>query len=81
MGSGSKEARERWRREQERRQSPGDTPVDKRDQWNEAKRENEKVHLHFMCNCLVCAQEFAICGLPCFVICPNCHNVLKLRFS
>lgn len=74
--SRSDEARKEWLR----RQKQGSN-ADKRAQWMEAKRDNEQTHIHFVCTCLSCAQEFMICGLPCFVICPNCHLVLTIRFS
>ena len=75
--SRSDDRRKEWLR---RNKSP-DSSASKRGDWMEAKRENEKVHVHFLCTCLSCAQEFSICGLPCFVICPNCHLALKLQFS
>lgn len=77
MNRASDEARREWKR----RREPGSSKSDKRRSWRVAKEQNEQVHVHFMCTCLACAQEFMICGLPCFIICPNCHLVLKLQFS
>lgn len=75
--SRSDQLRKEWKRRQDNAGSTGE----KRDAWQEAKQENEQVHIHFVCTCLSCAQQFMICGLPCFVICPNCHLVLNIRFS
>lgn len=75
--SQSDEARKEWlRRKDQLAQSPN-----KQGAWNQMKRENERAHVHFMSTCLSCAQQFEICGLPCFVICPNCHLVLKCQFA
>lgn len=57
------------------------TSEEKRSDWLDAKDENERVHIHFVCTCSTCAQQFTICGIPCFVICPNCHNILILQFG
>lgn len=75
--SRSDDLRKRWKRAQK---NPG-TSGDKRSDWMQAKRDNEQVHIHFNCTCRSCAQEFQICGLPCFVICPNCHLALTLQFG
>jgi hypothetical protein len=69
--------RQDWKRRNQKPSANGN----KRERWLEAKRENEEEHVHFMCNCRSCDQEFMICGLPCFVICPNCHLVLRMQFA
>lgn len=73
--SRSDQARKEWLQRQ-RLKAPGDG----REQWDQAKQDNEKFHIHFNTACCACAQQFEICGLPCFVICPNCHLILTLRF-
>lgn len=80
MSNASDEARRRWKDVQKNPgvKTKGD---DKRSQWDTAKSMNEAVHIHFECTCNACAQEFTICGLPCFVICPNCQLILRMRFA
>lgn len=84
MSKASDEARRRWIAEKNA-PGPNDKPngFDKssRDAWMNTKRANEQTHVHFMCTCHACAQEFAICGLPCFVICPGCHATLKMQMA
>jgi hypothetical protein len=70
--------RKEWLRQ--KGSQPG-TADQKRRQWQQAKSDNEQTHIHFNCTCQSCGQEFMICGLPCFIICPGCHLALALRFS
>lgn len=74
MSSASDEARRRWKAAMDK---PGN---DGSKVWNKAKSENEKIHIHFEASCNACGQVFSICGLPCFVICPNCHLILRMGF-
>ncbi len=80
--SRSDEARKEWLQRKQQQSDDSPSTAGKRAVYDEARQENERIHVHFMCKCCACAQEFAICGLPCFVICPGCHLVLnQIRFT
>lgn len=80
MTNASDEARRQWKDVQKNPGNSSGRDV-RQSQWDTAKSMNEAVHVHFECTCNVCAQVFTICGLPCFIICPNCHLILRMRFE